>query len=471
MVRRVFGSAVSSVVALTVAALYPGGRAEAQNAPEPIALDPATVDRARGLLDAAAHGTFDRCELAPQLSAFVSPDFFVNEAALPSALGPPQSMYPYEKRIRAEQTLTHFLVRYRKKILACLVGFGAAALFAGCGGLKPPISVPGSLPQASAIADHLDAAMSWKIYVANASYPTGSVTVYSKHADGNVAPVQTISGSNTGLVQPEGITVDDAGKLYVSDFFGSHGKSDGGPSQQGAVFVFAAKANGNVKPIATIHDGLNYPYGVALDRTGNLYVANFQGCDITVYAARTYKLIRTITSAGSYGLCYIDGIALDGAGNTYVVDTPYSDHDVSSYSGFILVFGPGANGRVLPIRVIAGPLTKLTASYGIAANSRGEIYVTNYAQKPPNPEILVFAAGATGNVKPVRSIRGPMTQLFGTGIALNSRGTIFIANDPFSGTGSITAYRRRARGDVAPIREVSGNNTGLDMPSAVAIGP
>ncbi len=351
------------------------------------------------------------------------------------------------------------------------LSIGAAALFAGCGGLKPPIGVPGSLPQASAIADHLDAAVSWKIYVANAPYPTGSVTVYTKHADGNVAPVQTISGSNTGLVEPAGIAVDNAGKFYVSDVFGARGKSEGGPSQQGVVFVFAAKADGNVKPIATIHDGLNYPNGVAFDRTGNLYVANFQGCDITVYAARTYKLIRTITSAGSYGLCYIDGIGLDDAGNTYVVDTPYTGHDAYSYSGFILVFGPGANGRVLPIRVIAGPLTKLTGPYGIAVNSRGEIYVTNYATGPRTWEILVFAAGATGNVKPVRTIRGPMTQLFGAGIALDSRGTIFIANDPFSGTDSITAYHRHARGDSPPIREISGDNTGLDMPSAVAIGP
>jgi sugar lactone lactonase YvrE len=347
----------------------------------------------------------------------------------------------------------------------------AAVLLTACGGSWPPIGAPGAMPQASASADRVYAGMSWKIYVANASYPTGSVTVYTKHADGNVAPVQTISGSNTGLVQPEGIVVDDAGKLYVSDFFGSGGKSDDGPSQQGVVFVFAAKADGNVKPIATIHDGLNYPDGVALDRTGNLYVANFQGCDITVYAARTYKLIRTITSAGSIGLCYVDGIALDGAGNTYVVDTNYSGHDVSSNPGFVLVFGPGANGRVLPIRVIAGPLTKLTAPYGIAVNSRGEIYVTNYANRPPKPEILVFAAGATGNVKPVRTIRGPMTQLVGAGIALDRRGTIFIANDPFSGTDSVTAYHRHARGDASPMREISGDNTGLDMPSAVAIGP
>jgi hypothetical protein len=43
-----------------------------------------------------------------------------------NALGSPQSMYPYEKRIRAEQTLTYFLVRYPKEILTWVVGVNAA---------------------------------------------------------------------------------------------------------------------------------------------------------------------------------------------------------------------------------------------------------------------------------------------------------------------------------------------------------
>jgi hypothetical protein len=136
MVRRFFISAFPTVIALTASALDPAVAAETQNAtmqtrmpsfplPDPIALDSATVDRARRLLDAIAHGTFDRSELAAQLSD-VSPDFFAKAAASVSALGPPQSMYPYEKRIRAEQTLTYFLVRYPKEILTWVVGIDAA---------------------------------------------------------------------------------------------------------------------------------------------------------------------------------------------------------------------------------------------------------------------------------------------------------------------------------------------------------
>lgn len=134
MLRRLFVSAFSSAVAVTASALYSAGAANAQNAPpqprsrmsfpepEAIVVDQATADRARGLLDAVAHGTFDRSELMPKLDALVGPDFFAKGVAFVSALGPPQSMFPFEKRIMADQTWTFFRVRYPKEILTWVVG-------------------------------------------------------------------------------------------------------------------------------------------------------------------------------------------------------------------------------------------------------------------------------------------------------------------------------------------------------------
>ncbi len=134
MVRRLFFSAFSSAVAVAASALYSAGAAKAQNAlpqpksrtsvpePEPIVVDQETADRARDLLDAVTHGTFDRSELMPQLDAIVDPDFFRKGAALVSALGSSQSMFPFEKRIMADQTWTFFRVRYPKEILTWVVG-------------------------------------------------------------------------------------------------------------------------------------------------------------------------------------------------------------------------------------------------------------------------------------------------------------------------------------------------------------
>jgi len=131
MPRRLFVSAFSSVVAATASALYPAGPARAQNAdpqrkplpePEPIVVDHATVDRAQRLLTAVAHDAFDRSELLPQLGAFVGHDFFVKGAAFVSALGPAQSMFPFEERIMADQTWTFFRVHYPREVLTWVVG-------------------------------------------------------------------------------------------------------------------------------------------------------------------------------------------------------------------------------------------------------------------------------------------------------------------------------------------------------------
>jgi hypothetical protein len=134
MIRRLFVFAFSTVVAVAASALYPTGGAKAQEVPpqskhpmsfpepEPIATDQATTDRARRLLDAVAHGTFDRSELLPQLDAFVEPDFFVKGAAYVGALGLPESMFPFEKRIMAGQSWTLFRVRYPKEVLTWVIG-------------------------------------------------------------------------------------------------------------------------------------------------------------------------------------------------------------------------------------------------------------------------------------------------------------------------------------------------------------
>jgi hypothetical protein len=106
MVRRLFVSAFSSVVAVTASALYSASAAKAQNAPasprprmSPPEPEPIVVDQ-----------------------AFVGPKAFPFGATLLSELGPPQLMYPFEKRIMADQTWTFFRVRYPKETLTWVVG-------------------------------------------------------------------------------------------------------------------------------------------------------------------------------------------------------------------------------------------------------------------------------------------------------------------------------------------------------------
>jgi hypothetical protein len=67
---------------------------------------------------------------------------------------------------------------------------------------------------------------------------------------------------------------------------------------------FAATANGNVHPAHLIYgpnSKLSLPKGVALDASGNIYVADWSSSQITVYAAGSFGPVAPMaTIQGSY---------------------------------------------------------------------------------------------------------------------------------------------------------------------------
>src|SRR2546428_781092 len=113
------------------------------------------------------------------------------------------------------------------------------------------------------------------LYVANEVFGS-SITVYPAGASGNATATATIAGGNTGLSIPQGIALDGTGNIYVANI------------NNNSITVYATGASGNATPTATIaggNTGLSFPVGIALDGAGNIYVTNFRGNSITVYAA------------------------------------------------------------------------------------------------------------------------------------------------------------------------------------------
>src|SRR5947199_9544461 len=84
-----------------------------------------------------------------------------------------------------------------------------------------------------------------KIYVTNVT--GSSITVYAAGANGNATPTATIAGGNTGLNFPAGIALDGAGNIHVPN--ANCNFSSGG------ITVYAAGANGNATPTAAINGG------------------------------------------------------------------------------------------------------------------------------------------------------------------------------------------------------------------------
>lgn len=100
--------------------------------PQPIEVAPATVDRATSILNAMAQGTFDRAQLIPELQRFGNTAVFFERAkTIVDALGPVQTMFPFEQRITAGETSTYFRVHYAKETLTWVISVGPQNDIAG----------------------------------------------------------------------------------------------------------------------------------------------------------------------------------------------------------------------------------------------------------------------------------------------------------------------------------------------------
>lgn len=136
----------------------------------------------------------------------------------------------------------------------------------------------------------------------------------------------------------------------------------------------------------------------------------------------------------------------------------------------ISVFASSANGGAKPVRVIQGQATLLArTSHHLAVDSvHDEIVTTN----PFGEAILFFKGGATGEAPPLRIIQGPKTMLMHTGadnISVDPmHDEVFTANEH---TDTVLVFDRKSSGDVDPIRMIRGPKTRLSAPRRAEVDP
>ncbi|PYR21699.1 MAG: hypothetical protein DMF95_14760 [Acidobacteria bacterium] len=163
----------------------------------------------------------------------------------------------------------------------------------------------------------------------------------------------------------------------------------------------------------------------------------------------------------------------------------------------IVIYRKGAEGREQPLRTVRGPKTGLGDPHGVFLDGRNnEIIVANHGnqggrQPAPGdaparqrgtrvsepqpivggrfdePSITVYNADAKGDVAPIRRIQGEKTGLnWPMAIDVDrNRNEIAVANN---GDSSIRVFRRTDAGDVAPVRVIKGPATRITGPMGVA---
>ena len=213
---------------------------------------------------------------------------------------------------------------------------GTVTTYAG----QPNVSGTADGPAASASFMHptdvaLDA--SGNLYVSDTMNGTirkiTSGGVVSTLAGSRAAGHTDGTGTAASFYWPEGLTVDAAGNVYVADTCNGAIRK---MTPSGVVTTIAGQApcNGSVDGAASVAR-FDYPADVTIDAAGNIFVADTD--NDTVRRISPAGLVSTIAGlSGQSGhtdgigsaarFDYPTGIAVDGSGNVYVADT--SNHTI-----------------------------------------------------------------------------------------------------------------------------------------------
>ena len=160
--------------------------------------------------------------------------------------------------------------------------------------------------------------------------------------------------SSTGIVGPHALTFDSSGDLWVADSYGNRILEYKAPftTAEAASIVIGQPSFTSIAPAAT-STGLNTPNGLAFDSSGDLWVSDSSNNRVLEYKApspqhEAASLVigqssftsGALIAASATSLDSPYGLALDSSGNLWVADlqngrvleytAPFSTHEAAS---------------------------------------------------------------------------------------------------------------------------------------------
>ena len=245
-----------------------------------------------------------------------------------------------------------------------------------------------------------------------------------RKVDASTGNISTVAGSGTRgfggdggaatsatLNWPRGVAVDGSGNLYIADT--RNGRIRKVDASTGNISTVAGTATISGDGGAATAARLFGPRGVALDGSGNLYIADTGNNRIRKVDATTGN-ISTIAGSGATGfsgdggaataarLFGPRGVALDGSGNLYIADTFNNRiRKVDASTGDIsTVAGSGAPGFGISGDGGAATAARLVRPAGVAVDGVGNLYI---------------ADGWNNSIRKVEASTGDISTVAGTG--------------------------------------------------------
>jgi streptogramin lyase len=245
------------------------------------------------------------------------------------------------------------------------------------------------------------------------------------------------TGSAARFDYPSGVAVDGSGNVYVTD---SNNNTIRKITPAGAVTTLAGTAGAYGSADGTGSAArFQYPSGVAVDASGNVYVA-----DTYNHTIRKITPAGAVTTlAGTAGLSgsadgtgsaarfwYPYGVAVDGSGNVYVADTRNYTIRKITPAGVVTTLAGTAGARGSADGT--GSAARFANPYGVAVDGSGNVYVADTdndtIRKITPAGVVTTLAGTAGSVGSADGTGSAARFYFPEGVAVDASGNVYVAD-------------------------------------------
>jgi YD repeat-containing protein len=274
---------------------------------------------------------------------------------------------------------------------------------------------------------------------------------YIREIVASTGDIETVSGLSS-VPDANGLAIDSSGNLYISTSYSGYytylhtNTVEKWTASTGTLSTLAGSATAGYTGDggAATSAELNNPSGLAVDSSGNIFIADTGNCVVRKISVSTGD-ISTVAGDGSCGSTSYGGLAistamgspggvvLDPSGNLYISAASNTISEVSASTGDISLVASGS--------VFSGRL---------AMDSSGDLFSTNYSNA------VLEIDPSTGSVTTLAG-----SYWYPQGVAVDSLGNLYVADSNNNRIAEISRYGTAPTGGLVSTPQRSGGGGGI----------